>query len=1247
MPRERPPFMRPSFLLFASIASLSLPLNAADRFWDINSQLPGAGGPLPDGNWENANWTLSPAGTEPGSFWDPSDSAVFAAGTDATGAYTITLNAVQNASGLTVQEGTVSLAGSGLNIAAATVTIENGAKLSIPSTLNLVATTGAQLNLNGGTFRNTSNAPGAAFADPDFTINIGAAGGTIEVTNTGASSTIFLGTLKGDGNTLIKTGPGEFRFQGPAMADSTFSKLVVNQGLYRLGFVSGNTFETGFGAVPANFTPDAITLSGGGAIGTSWLAADSVLHANRGITLGAGGGALLGNLTVPGAITGTGTLTTSTTIVLTGTNSFTGATVVSSGSLALGTDSVSSGTLLHSAGITVNNGTLSLVNATGNEDRIANTAPVILNNAQLSLTPNAAADTTETVGALSLTFGNNILSVGSVTGWVTTLGAASFSRGSNNATALLRGTGLAQDLPDSIARITLGDAGMALTMVGTATLNNSAPDDATPALKIVPYLFGDNTVGGSGSGFVTYDTTLGFRVLNAAQTISLSAGYSTAANPDNAAAESNIVFGNGSAIVLNSLLFKTASSALTSSTPVPLTVNSGAIGTAGAFNYTIASGFSGLILGNGEGVITVSANTLDINTPISVTGNGGLTKSGAGTLALSTANPYSGGTRINAGIIQANHAQAFGTGPVAIHGTRLAIQGGLTISNPLFIGSNSGVAGRGLIEPVGGIATVSGPISITSNAFAGGHFAAPVGTALIVTGLISAPPAVTVSTRFGNVTMSGGGTGYSALQIQAGTVTIGAENGIATTAIVDLASSDPATLDLNGFNQTVAGLARTSGTIGRDATVTNSGEAKTLTLNVTTSAAYAGSIQAANTAGNATITGNLSLVKNGPGTQSLSGGGANTYTGSTVINGGILKLQKGANTDALPPGNSVTINSGATLQLAQSSLINDELTAFTINGGTFDLTSFLEGVTPVITLTNATIRGSNVGYVLSRGGFDATGINTISKPVGVRGEDANSGRFTIASGVTTVSGNIVTDNGSVQGISKTGAGTLILAGASSYRGATVLKEGTTIVSGSIAGVSVITVGDFANLGTPVVLGGSGSIGPVNAIGSGNAATSGATVSPGNAPNVAGILTTRAFSLTAGAHLAMEIGGAGEAAYDRVAASGVVTLEGGDLKLTLLGTPSFAFGDTLFLIANNSHAAVNGTFATLNGSEFTASDILLNGYRFQLSYTANFTGTNSDGLANDVALIAVPEPGAWLAMLAGLGVLAIRTRSRLL
>ena len=96
-----------------------------------------------------------------------------------------------------------------------------------------------------------------------------------------------------------------------------------------------------------------------------------------------------------------------------------------------------------------------------------------------------------------------------------------------------------------------------------------------------------------------------------------------------------------------------------------------------------------------------------------------------------------------------------------------------------------------------------------------------------------------------------------------------------------------AVFDLNGYNQTIAGL---DGTVtGLGAFVTNTGAATTLTINNTAAASFAGKIgvnTAAAATGQAAGSDNISLVKNGTGVQTLSG--ANTYTGDTAVNEGTL-----------------------------------------------------------------------------------------------------------------------------------------------------------------------------------------------------------------------------------------------------------------------------------------------------------------------------------------------------------------------
>lgn len=112
---------------------------AANVYWDSNGDTAGAGA-TPNGTWGVDNfWNPTEAGdtTTPGA-WNAGDTAVFAAGNDASGGYTVTLDGIQSVAGITVQEGTPVIAGPGsLQLAgSAGIRVNGGASASISAAID-------------------------------------------------------------------------------------------------------------------------------------------------------------------------------------------------------------------------------------------------------------------------------------------------------------------------------------------------------------------------------------------------------------------------------------------------------------------------------------------------------------------------------------------------------------------------------------------------------------------------------------------------------------------------------------------------------------------------------------------------------------------------------------------------------------------------------------------------------------------------------------------------------------------------------------------------------------------------------------------------------------------------------------------------------------------------------------------------------------------------------------------------------
>jgi autotransporter-associated beta strand protein len=99
-----------------------------------------------------------------------------------------------------------------------------------------------------------------------------------------------------------------------------------------------------------------------------------------------------------------------------------------------------------------------------------------------------------------------------------------------------------------------------------------------------------------------------------------------------------------------------------------VTINGGALETTSSFattlNYAVNGATSGIMVDPGQ---TITQDTV-------LSGSGTLNKLGTGTLVLTGANTYPGGTVISAGAVTANTVLSLGTGPVTMAGGTLSLQ---------------------------------------------------------------------------------------------------------------------------------------------------------------------------------------------------------------------------------------------------------------------------------------------------------------------------------------------------------------------------------------------------------------------------------------------------------------------------------------------------------------------------------------------------------------------------------------------
>ncbi len=616
--------------------------------------------------------------------------------------------------------GTLAFGGAGqTSTSAGNVTLNSGSTLTLGGTVSYNATNNPSVasSIGGsGTLalggNRTFNIADSTASFNEFTISAPISGSGQSLTKTGAGrltltaasgTTYDGGTIVSGGefflsasNTLVTTAPVTVKGTTSGVAASFWLGTNINQTIGALTFGGSGASSNSTNNVSLG-TNSVLTLGGT----VTYDATNNPLGANINTVgrLALGGDrtfniadstATSTELTISVAVSGSGQSLTKTgagTLRLSGANTYDGGTIVHAGTILLN----ASNTLASTGGVTV-------------KDTAGGTAYLSLgaNFTQTigTLTFGGAGQTATSAGNVTLNAGSTLTLGGTVTYDATNNPSVASSIGGSGTLAL--GGNRTFNIADSTANINeftiyapISGSGQSLIKTGAGRLTLQGANT-----------YDGGTIVNGGQFFLSANNTL---VATAPVTI----------NGTTAGTTTNLVLGSNITQTIGALTFGGSGATATSSNV--FTVNPGATLTLGGTvtydatsnpTVTAAFGGSGILALGGNRTFDIANSTgtsSEFSVPITISGlSQSITKTGAGTLSLSGANTYTGGTIVSAGGLAVRNSTGSGVGTGAV-----TIQSGAHLRGTGFVGGLTTIQ-AGAALGTGGTGATPGNLTFTN-----------------------------------------------------------------------------------------------------------------------------------------------------------------------------------------------------------------------------------------------------------------------------------------------------------------------------------------------------------------------------------------------------------------------------------------------------------------------------------------------------------------------------------------------------